>query len=56
MLNHPFQFWSLTVTKNEYAYLAYRMWGGDDVLDQLVEALTEDGFIDENQEWIEEDE
>jgi hypothetical protein len=44
------------MTKKGYAYLAYRMWEGDNVLDQLIEALTEDGFINEDQEWAEDDE
>lgn len=43
------------MTKKEYAYLLYRMWEGDDVLDQVIENLVEDGFIDENQEWIYDD-
>jgi hypothetical protein len=44
------------MTNKEYAYLAFRMWEGDDVVDQLVEALQADGFIDENQEWKYDDE
>ena len=36
-----------------YAYLAYRMMEGDDILEQLFSALSRDGFIDpDSQEWI----
>ncbi len=39
----------------QYAYIGFRMWEGDDVLDQFVAMLVEDGFIDDDQEWICED-
>lgn len=38
-----------------YAYLLYRIWEGDDVLEDVINALELDGYIDDNQEWIHND-
>ena len=39
----------------DYAYLAYRMQDGDDVLDQLARMLIKDGYADSDGEWIYDD-
>ena len=38
--------------QKEYAYLAYRMLGGDDVLKLLISKLTKDGYVDGDAEWL----
>jgi len=38
-----------------YAYLAFRLIIGDDVLDEFNEYAKADGFINESGEWVERD-
>lgn len=40
----------------QFAYIAYRLIEGDDVIDQFYELANEQGFTDDDGEWIHEDE
>ncbi len=41
----------MTDTKT-YAYLLYQTFEGDDVIDDAFVHLRVDGFVDDNDEWV----
>jgi hypothetical protein len=38
--------------KKQYAKWCYKLIDGDDPIDEIYEALLKDGFVDEDQEWV----
>ena len=44
-------------SRDEYAHWCMRLMEGDDIfINDMMAALYEDGYIDENEEWIGDDE